>query len=97
VISVANPLLRLGIIVLFAGLALILLSALLQTLTPANQGGVSSGVAGCVILLFIPICFGLGDTGFLPIIISLSLILTLALILINFLILRKLAGSGHSE
>ncbi len=93
----ANPLLRLGIIVLFAGLALILLSALLQTLTPANQGGVSSGVAGCVILLFIPICFGLGDTGFLPIIISLSLILTLALILINFLILRKLAGSGHSE
>jgi len=94
---VANPLLRLGIIVLFAGLALILLSALLQTLTPANQGGVSSGVAGCVILLFIPICFGLGDTGFLPIIISLSLILTLALILINFLILRKLAGSGHSE
>jgi len=94
---VANPLLRLGIIILFAGLALILLSALLQTVTSANQGGVSSGVAGCVILLFIPICFGLGDTGFLPIIISLSLILTLALILTNFLILRKLAGSEQAE
>jgi uncharacterized membrane protein len=94
---VANPLLRLGIIILFAGLALILLSALLQTLTSANQGGVSSGVTGCVILLFIPICFGLGNTGFLPIIISLSLILTLALILINFLILRKFAGSEQAE
>ncbi len=93
----ANPLLRLGIIVLFAGLALILLSMLLQTLTSTNQEGISSGVAGCVILLFIPVCFGLGDAGFLPIIISLSLILTIALILINFLILRRLAGNERSE
>lgn len=84
-------LIRLSILFLLAGFILVFLAVLLPILALGSQATTSSGVAGCVILFFIPICFGLGESGLIPIMIALSLVLTLVLLILTFLISRKIA------
>lgn len=95
--ALANSILKLSILFLLAGFVLVFLAVLLPVLTSGSQATTSSGVAGCVILFFIPICFGLGESGVVPVIILLSLVLTLVLLVVTFLISRKLAVSGNVE
>lgn len=71
----------LGFIVLFA-------SALLMVLQGAGsegEGGI--GVGGCVIVFFVPICFGAGTPGLSTIVLILALILSI-LSIVFLLILR---------
>lgn len=93
----ANSILKLSILLLLAGFVLVFLAALLPVLTSGSQATTSSGVAGCVILFFIPICFGLGESGVVPVMIVLSLALTLVLLVATFLISRKLAVGSNLE
>jgi len=91
---VVNSLLKTGILLLIAGFVLVFLAVLLPILTSVSQVTTSSGVAGCVILFFIPVCFGLGESGVVPLMIVLSLVLTLILVVFTFLISRRLLRVG---
>ncbi|MEO3993187.1 MAG: hypothetical protein QN229_02600 [Desulfurococcaceae archaeon TW002] len=92
-----NSLLKVSILLLLAGFMLVFLAMLLPILTLGGQATTPSGVAGCVILFFIPICFGFGESGILPFMIMLSLALTLILVVFTFLIFRKLARDRYAE
>lgn len=70
-------LLKIGLILIFAGILLMILSIMLLTLMGFENSSISLG--GCIILLFIPICVGVGEQW--QWILFLSVIL-LALILI---------------
>lgn len=85
-------LLKLSILVLLAGFVLVFLAVLLPIMTSWSQATTSTGFAGCVVIFFIPVCFGLGESEFVPVMIILSLILTLVLVVSAFLISRRLAG-----
>ncbi|MGC8975728.1 MAG: hypothetical protein ACP5KB_06000 [Thermoprotei archaeon] len=88
-----SNLLRLSLLLLLAGFVLVSLAVLLSITISGSQVTASSGVAGCVVIFFIPVCFGLGESEFVPVMIVLSLILTLVLIVFTFLISRRLAGA----
>lgn len=92
-----NSLLKISIVFLLAGFVLVFLAVLLPILTSVDQATTSSGIAGCVILFFIPICFGFGESGVLPFMMILSLALTLVLVVFAFLVFRKLTKNRYVE
>jgi len=97
-----NGLARIGLVLIFTGVALAFVAALLPAIlfsmaiasqpeeaTPAPSNGTDIGVGGCVLIFFIPICFGYG-TGHLPIT-ALIIVLALAavMIVLTFLLFRS--------
>ena len=94
---------RLGFALIFLGIALAFIAALLPAIaisltwplqpgepmtTPTTKTG--GGGGGCILLFFIPICFGYG-VGHLPImLIIISLLLAAVVALIAYLSLRYL-------
>ncbi len=92
-----NSLLKISIIFLLTGFVLVFLAVLLPILTLVDQAKTSSGIAGCVILFFIPICFGFGESGILSFMMILSLVLTLVLVVFAFLVFRKLTKNMYVE
>lgn len=95
---------RLGFVLIFLGIALAIIAALLPAIaisltwslqpreampTPTTRTG--GGVGGCILLFFIPICFGYG-VGYLPItLIIISLVLAAVVAIVTYLTLRYLA------
>ncbi len=75
---------RLGFALILAGFALAFAAALLVALSAA-QGG-AAGVSGCVVVLFFPICFGLGPLALHLLVAALAL--ALALVALSFLLWR---------
>jgi len=61
----------LGLLLIVAGL----LITLTAVLTAASSPGWSAGFAGCIIILVIPICWGIGGEQVLPILAVLAAIL----------------------
>jgi len=94
---------RLGFALIFLGIALAFIAALLPAIaipltwplqpgeampTPTTRTG--GGVGGCILLFFVPICFGYG-VGHLPItLVIVSLILAAVVALIAYFTLRYL-------
>ncbi len=81
---------RIGIILVLLGITIVFISSILFTLSLAvspkeSTGGNKSNaaVAGCIIIFFIPICFGVGS----PDILHTVMIMTLLLIIIVFVLL----------
>lgn len=77
------------------GIALMMLSIvlfMLESFKDAGTGTVSGG--GCIILFFIPICFGLGEhsTELLFISVLLALTLTVILLITVFSTYKRLRG-----
>ncbi len=79
-------LIKIGIILILLGIALIVLSTVLLGLRQSAGG--ETAVAGCIVIFFIPICFGYGDYSLLLPLIIAMIILVLVLILLP-LILAK--------
>lgn len=78
---------KVGLAIVLLGFALAFVAALLPTLgTTILNRGISFSGGGCVIIMFIPICFGVGEHPLL--LITLSAVLAVLLIVISFLILR---------
>ncbi|MCC6046048.1 MAG: hypothetical protein LM572_04650 [Ignisphaera sp.] len=74
-----------GFIMAFAAALLLVLLPLVQQL-PEGVSGI--GGAGCIILFFIPICFGFGPQAFVwPLIIA-TLVLAVAAMVIGYAIYR---------
>jgi len=83
-------LLGVGLLLVFVGFFLVFLAALLAT----GDAVVRSGAVGCVVVFFVPICFGAGDLGFLTwgLLASAALLAISALFL--WLISRGLRAGG---
>jgi uncharacterized membrane protein len=73
---------KLGLALVLAGFALAFAAALLAALSAAQGGAV--GVGGCVLVLFIPVCFGAGPLA--PHLLVAALALALALVVLSFLL-----------
>ncbi len=92
-----RSLVRIGFVLIFIGVALAFIAALLPAIAAASQPSeaaptpsnrTSIGVGGCVLIFFVPICFGYG-TNHLPItMLIIALALTAVMILLAFLLLR---------
>lgn len=86
---------RLGLYLLFAGFALAFVAALLPALAAAlGAGGQPVGVsgAGCVLVMFVPICFGAGEWA-LPLMVSAAAIAAV-LVVLSLVLLRQLRGAS---
>jgi len=68
-----KPLTLLGIALLVFGFLSIIISVLSLSLQPSQEGG--SSFAGCIIIFFIPICFGSGN--FSPTLLEIFAVVTL--------------------
>ncbi|MCS7128450.1 MAG: hypothetical protein RMI83_04165 [Desulfurococcaceae archaeon] len=74
-----SSLTKMGFSILLVGLLIMVSSLLAYFIYLAIQGFHGAiGVGGCIIVLFIPICFGLGERG--DLLMTMSLILALALV-----------------
>ncbi|MEM0380607.1 MAG: hypothetical protein QXX35_01780 [Desulfurococcaceae archaeon] len=88
---------NIGLTLLFTGILIIIVTTLLFTLlTSFKTISVETGVSGCIIIFFIPICFAQGTPGILIYLLVLTIILVASLIilfillnLINVFIYRK--------
>jgi len=82
---------KLGFALILAGFALVFAAALLAVLSAA-QGG-AAGVGGCVVVLFFPVCFGLGPLA--PYFLVAALALALTLVALSFLLWRWALGEAR--
>jgi len=80
---------RIAHALILAGAAIIFLIALAIPIQLMLSGGSFSG-GGCVVIFFLPICFGLGEQPLLMVILAMSL--AIAIILLSYLLLRPLTG-----
>ncbi len=88
-------LVKTGFILLFLGMLMTIIASLLIFFyAEERQGAGEGGVAGCIVIFFIPICFGVGDQQIIWIMIPAILltILLLILFILPFLLgkLRKI-------
>ena len=76
---------KLGLALVLAGFVLAFVAALLPLLA-AGAARAEVGAAGCVVVLFIPVCFGVGPLA--PYLVIAAMLITLAFLLITYLFLR---------
>ncbi|QOR94617.1 hypothetical protein IMZ38_01380 [Thermosphaera chiliense] len=88
---------RIGLILIALGFAVVLAAAALWT----GSGGGEAGFAGCVIIFFIPLCWGVGSPGIISILLlALIVILAVAVLLNIFLatsVLKQLRKQSRDE
>ncbi len=81
-----------GILIIITGFILVFLASILAVGTPSTQpshggggGNTSVGVGGCIIIFFIPICFGAGTPGLTSIVLTLAIVLSIILVILFFI------------
>ena len=79
---------KLGFVLILAGFALAFATVLVAVFSVARSGATSVG--GCVLIFFVPICFGVGPLA--PYFLLAALALTLALVALSFLLLQWALG-----
>nr|WP_181953653.1 hypothetical protein [Pyrobaculum arsenaticum] len=78
-----------GIALIALGFALLGLAALLTT---AKNAAVAGGAVGCVLVFFVPICFGGGAPEAVYIGVAVAAVLMFATAVLQWLLLKKAAG-----
>ena len=81
---------KVGLALVLAGFALAVIAALLPLLAAP---GAQVGVGGCIIVLFVPVCFGVGSQA-LPLLIV-AIALSIVLLVVAFIVRRVLAREVH--
>ncbi|MGC9104626.1 MAG: hypothetical protein ACP5JF_07535 [Candidatus Methanodesulfokora sp.] len=86
---------ELGFFMIFLGIILFFMAALLPLFSIAKGAEISGG--GCIVILFFPICFGYGKASSLLILVS--LILVIVLMAFSYLIFRTISRGpvGYSR
>ncbi|MCC6040356.1 MAG: hypothetical protein LM565_06015 [Thermofilum sp.] len=74
---------RLGLALIAVGVILAFLAALLPLLA---AGAGEAGVAGCVLVFFVPVCFGVGPLA--PYLMVAAMLIALALLLVAYFLFR---------
>ncbi len=84
---------RIGLILVLLGITIVFVSSILFILSLAmgseeSTGGnkSSTAVAGCIVIFFIPICFGTGSPNILHVVLILTLLLTVIVFVLFFLL-----------
>ncbi len=90
-----NPLPTIGALLIIIGLAIIILSVFLAPIETGEEseettGNTTVAWGGCIIILFIPICFGGGNPALYPWLIVLSIILSIIVIIAMIATIRRL-------
>ena len=81
---------RVGLIMIALGLTIVLVAVALSI----GSGGGEAGFAGCLIIFFIPVCWGVGTTGVIEILLLAVIALLAVLVTVNvFLATRALKHS----
>jgi len=84
---------KLGLVLVFTGVVLTIVAALLPLLLVSPEtSSVSVTGGGCIVVFFIPICFGVGEQAQLALLLAviLTLVLVVVLIVFNTWILKTL-------
>uniref|UniRef100_A0A7C2BLS8 DUF131 domain-containing protein n=1 Tax=Thermosphaera aggregans TaxID=54254 RepID=A0A7C2BLS8_9CREN len=81
---------RIGLILIALGLAAVLVATALSI----GSGDGEAGFAGCVIIFFIPVCWGVGSPGVVEVLLLVIIALLAVVVLLNiFLATRVLKHS----
>jgi len=84
-------LLALGLALVLTGIALMAAAPMLALLSHVRVGEISGGAVGCVIVFFVPVCFGVGQPAAVMHGIAAAALLLAVLALLTWLLLRALA------
>lgn len=76
----------LGFMLILAGIVLIIVAPLLLAIMTAEGAKISATGVGCIVLFFIPICFGYGE----PLLIITLMALAVVLIVVSLIVFRLL-------
>ncbi|MEM3948338.1 MAG: hypothetical protein QXM76_01950 [Zestosphaera sp.] len=89
---------RLGVAIILTGFAVVFISMLMQIMAvPTQAGGTQASAAGCVVILFVPICFGLGSPDAVIPLITLTLLASLAFVIIGLIAFRRAAHNDQLQ
>jgi uncharacterized membrane protein len=82
-----NDFWRIGLLLIIIGFLIVFVAAILLVFESFSASSSSGDVSGCIILFFIPICFGAGSKGFIvPLMITALVITIIILFIILFII-----------
>jgi len=84
---------EIGLFMIFLGIILFFIAALLPLLSLAEGAEVSGG--GCILILFFPVCFGYGKAPSLLMLIS--VMLAIVLMTFSYLMFRMLRSFSESQ
>lgn len=77
---------KLGLIVIFVGFALAFAATLVLTLTAIwGVGEVKVTGGGCVVIAFVPVCFGYGD----PLLLAVLMAVAIVLVAVSYVFIRE--------
>jgi len=85
-------LMKLGFMLITLGFVVMLVALLLPFINIIFSGKVESidiGGGGCIVILFIPICFGFGAPSLAQLLIIVAALLTLAILIVGLLMTRE--------
>jgi len=87
-----NRLFIIGTTLIIIGFIVIIIGSILPALTISSKPSEKTevGVGGCVVIMFIPICFGYGKPEIMTPLITLSLALVIILVVIYIIMTRKI-------
>jgi len=85
-----------GLVLIFAGFFLILVAPLL-TLASNTKIEAAGGAVGCVVIFFVPICFGAGASHAVAWGLVIAAVMLAATALMMWFILRELGRAGRGE
>ena len=87
-----NRLFIIGITLIIIGFIVIIIGSILPALTISSKPSEKTevGVGGCIVIMFIPICFGYGKPEIITPLITLSLALVIILVVIYIIMTRKI-------
>jgi len=79
-----------GFIIVFIGIMVIIIASILMVFSqPMQDSGGRVNVGGCIIIGFIPICFGYGDPWVMVLAITLTIVLVIILLLLPYIIYKR--------
>jgi len=79
---------RIGLILVLAGFSVAVIGVVAVAVYAALRGVSEVGYGGCVLIMFVPICFGTGSPNIAPHLLIASAILMLAVVVVAYLLLR---------
>jgi len=85
---------RIGHLLILSGFLLAFIAMLLIPILAILSGNASLSFSGCIVILFFPICFGVGDKPLLLILVS--MLLAIVLMILSYFLL-KLPKRGAVE
>lgn len=86
---------RLGFILILIGMLIAFIAILLPLFTIPLAGDIKISGGGCIILFFVPICFGYGEFAIQLIVLAIALAIMLAIV--YFVIFRTSIGTLRRE